>query len=46
MYFFIKLGRDVNLGERVDPIDFEGQRSKVKVTMDIYGDKLVNTIET
>ena len=27
-------------------MDFEGQRSKVKVTMDIYGDKLVNTIET
>ena len=24
------------------PIDFEGQRSKVKVTMDIYGNKLVN----
>ena len=28
------------------PIDFGGQRSKVKVTMDIYGDKLVNMIET
>ena len=28
----------------MNPIDFEGQRSKVKVTMDIYGDKLVNTI--
>ena len=28
------------------PIDFEGQRSKVKVTMDIYGNKLVKTIET
>ena len=28
------------------PIDFGGQRSKVKVTMDIYGNKLVNTIET
>ena len=27
-------------------IDFGGQRSKVKVTMDIYGNKLVNTIET
>ena len=24
------------------PIDFGGQRSKVKVTMDIYGNKLVN----
>ena len=30
----------------MNPIDFEGQRSKVKVTMDIYGYKLVNTIET
>ena len=28
------------------PIDFGGQRSKVKVTMDIYGNKLVNMIET
>ena len=28
------------------PIDFEGQRSKVKVTMDIYGNKRVNAIET
>ena len=46
MYFLIKLGRHVNHGERMNPIDFEGQRSKVKVTMDIYGDKLVNTIET
>ena len=27
-------------------IDFGGQRSKVKVTMDIYGNKLVNMIET
>ena len=32
--------------ERMDPIDFGGQRSKVKVTMDIYGNKLVNTIST
>ena len=46
MYFFIKLDRDVNHGERMDPIDFEGERSKVKVTMDIYGNKLVNTIAT
>ena len=46
MYFFIKLGRHVNHGERMDPIDFGGQRSKVKVTMNIYGNKLVNTIET
>ena len=27
------------------PIYFEGQRSKVKVTIDIYGNKLGNTIE-
>ena len=46
MCFFIKLGRHVNHGERMNPIDFGGQRSKVKVTMDIYGNKLVNTIET
>ena len=45
MYFFIKLGRHVNC-ERMDPIDFAGQRLKVKVIMDIYGNKLVNTIET
>ena len=30
----------------MDPIGFGGQRSKVKVTMNIYGNKLVNTIET
>ena len=30
----------------MNSIDFGGQRSKVKVTMDIYGNKLVNTIET
>ena len=30
----------------MNPIDFGGQKSKVKVTMDIYGNKLVNTIET
>ena len=46
MYFFIKLGRDVKHGERMDPIYFGGQRSYVKVTMDIYGNKLVNTIGT
>ena len=26
--------------------DFGGQRSKVKVTIDMYGNKLMNTIET
>ena len=30
----------------MNPIDFGGLRSKVKVTMDICGNKLVNTIET
>ena len=30
----------------MDPIDFRGQRSKVKVTIDIYGNKLVNMIQT
>ena len=44
--FFVKLGRHVNHDKRMNPIDFEGQRSKVKVTMDIYGNKLVNAIET
>ena len=44
--FFVKLGRHVNHDERMNPIDFLGLRSKVKVTMDIYGNKLVNTIET
>ena len=44
--FFVKLGRNVNHDKRMNPIDFKGQRSKVKVTMDIYGNKLVNTIET
>ena len=46
MDFFVKLGRHVNHDERMHPIDYRGQRSKVKVTMDIYGNKLVNTIET
>ena len=35
-YFFVKLARHVNRDERMHPIDFGGQRSKVKVTMDIY----------
>ena len=29
----------LNHGERMDPIDFGVQKSKVKVTMDIYGKK-------
>ena len=44
--FFIKLGRHVNHDERMNPIDFWGQRSTVNVTMDMYGNKLVNRIET
>ena len=46
MCFLIKLRRHVSHGKRMNLIDFIGQRSKVKVTMDIYGNKLVNTIET
>ena len=46
MYFFVILGRHVKNDERMNPIDFRGQRSKVKVTIDKYGNKLVNTIET
>ena len=42
----MKLGRNVNHGERMNPIDFRGRRSKVKVTMDTYVNKLMNTIET
>ena len=38
--FFVKLGRHVNHDERMNPIDFGGQRSKVKVTIGIYGNKL------
>ena len=30
----------------MNPIDFGGQSSKVKVTIGIYGNKLVNMIET
>ena len=46
MYFFIKLVRYINHGERMNPIDFGSHMSKVKVTMGIYGNKLVNTIAT
>ena len=46
MCFFIKLGRYVNHSGRMDPIDFGGQRSKVKVTIDRCGNKFVNMIET
>ena len=46
MNIFIKLGRHVNHGERMDPIDFGGHRSKFKVTIDIYGNKFVNKMET
>ena len=46
VYYFIKIGRHVSHSEGMDPIDFEGQRSKVKVTIDMYRNKLVNMIET
>ena len=46
MCFFVKLGRHVDHGERMSSIDFGGQRSKVKVTMDIDRNKLVNRIAT
>ena len=46
MCFLIKLGIHFNHGKRMNPIAFGGQRSKVKVTMDIYGNKLLNTIAT
>ena len=44
--FFVKLGRHVNHEERINPIIFGGQKSKFKVTMGIYGNKLVNMIAT
>ena len=44
--FFVKFGRHFNHDERMNPIHFGSQRSKVNVTMDVYGNKLVNTIET
>ena len=44
--FFVKLGKHVNHGKKMDPIDFGGQRSKVKVKKDIYGNKFVNMIAT
>ena len=46
MCFLIKLGRHVSHGERMNTIDFVGQRSQVKVTLDTYVNKLVNTTET
>ena len=46
LYVFVKVGRHVYHDERMHLIDFGGQRSKVKVTMGIYGNKLVNKIET
>ena len=46
MCYFIKLGRHVSHSERMDPFDFGGHRSQVKVTLDLLGNKLVNMIET
>ena len=34
--FFVKLGQHLHHDERMNPIDFGGRRSKVKVTMNIY----------
>ena len=36
----------VNHGKRINPFDFGGHRSKFRVTMDIYRNKLVSMIET
>ena len=44
--FLIKFGRHVSHDERMNPIDFRGKRSKVKVTMEIYENKRVNMRET
>ena len=41
---FIKISRHVHYEKRMDPIDFEGQRPKI--TIDIYGNKLVKNIDT
>ena len=46
MCFFIKLGRHVSHSKRMHPIDFGGQRLTIKVTIDMYGNKLVEMIET
>ena len=46
VHIFIKLSKHVHYDDRMKPIHFGGQRSKVKVTIDIYGNKLVNAIET
>ena len=42
----MKLGIHVSHSERLDPIDCGGDRLKFKVTIYMYGNKLVNTIET
>ena len=43
---YIKLNTHITHDERMNPIDFQGQKSKVKVKMDKYGNNLVNKIET
>ena len=40
----IKLAKHVHYDERINPIDYGGQWSKIKVTIDIFGNKLVNKI--
>ena len=44
--FFIKRGSHVSHSEMRDPIGFGGQMWKVKITIEMYGNKLVNMIET
>ena len=47
VYYFIKFDRHVNNDKKMIPIDFEDQRSRSgHYSLDIYGNKLVNTMET
>ena len=40
---FIKLGKHVNFDERMNPIDFLGQRSRSQWSMVIYGNNMIKT---
>ena len=46
MCISIGLSKHVNNDERLNPIGFGGQRSKIKVIMDLYDINFVNTKET
>ena len=46
LVFTISFTKVLNHDGRINPFYFGGHRSKFKVTMDIYRNKLVNTIET